>query len=109
MSKMGNYVVELMENGLWEEDENLSEPNFDEYYSEQLSRFKHELRDCMQSRNITWKEALTFLYQTEEDDYELFDIEEDAYCYQKLEHFLYKWDLQERKIDEICKKFFISP
>lgn len=83
-----------------------SKPTFDEYYEEQISRFKHILKETMQCRGINWKQALTMLYQEEEDDYEDFDLENDPFSYQKLEHFLYKWDLPGEKIDDICEKFF---
>ena len=108
MSRIGSYVVELQEKGLWEFDEN-REPNFDEYYEEQFNRFDHCVTDIMENGQNTWSQAVRKLYQQEEDDYEMFDLTADAYCYQKLEHWLYKWDLAAEKIEEICNKFFFSP
>lgn len=50
MSKMGNYVVGLMEDGLWDAPD-YPEPDieayYEEYYKEKLSAFKSALNQVM--------------------------------------------------------------
>jgi hypothetical protein len=109
MSKMGNYVVGLMEDGLWDVPDYPEpdiEAHYEEYYKERLSSFKSSLRQAMMVYDCSWIPALRTMYQVEKNDAEPFDIEADAYCYRKLENYLYEFDLGKEKIDEICKKFF---